>query len=204
MKMDNDNKMIIAHKSDLWTVPNLLTYLRFVLVVPFVILFLNQKYLLSAICIGLSGISDCLDGFFARKLNQVTQLGKLLDPIADKVTLISVMLCMAFYAPNVIPILVVLIAKDVAMLIGGISLLKRKITPPAAEWFGKLATIVFYFAVCIIVFMKAVINYENLLLDDILLSVTAVVMLYALYRYAKIYRELIKEDKAKKQNKSKQ
>ena len=202
--MDNDNKMIIAHKSDLWTVPNLLTYLRFVLVVPFVILFLNQKYLLSAICIGLSGISDCLDGFFARKLNQVTQLGKLLDPIADKVTLISVMLCMAFYAPNVIPILVVLIAKDVAMLIGGISLLKRKITPPAAEWFGKLATIVFYFAVCIIVFMKAAINYENLLLDDILLSVTAVVMLYALYRYAKIYRELIKEDKAKKQNKSKQ
>ena len=204
MKMDNDNKMIIAHKSDLWTVPNLLTYLRFVLVVPFVILFLNQKYLLSAICIGLSGISDCLDGFFARKLNQVTQLGKLLDPIADKVTLISVMLCMAFYAPNVIPILVVLIAKDVVMLIGGVSLLKRKITPPAAEWFGKLATIVFYFAVCIIVFMKAAINYENLLLDDILLSVTAVVMLYALYRYAKIYRELIKEDKAKKQNKSKQ
>ena len=204
MKMDNDNKMIIAHKSDLWTVPNLLTYLRFVLVVPFVILFLNQKYLLSAICIGLSGISDCLDGFFARKLNQVTQLGKLLDPIADKVTLISVMLCMAFYAPNVIPNLVVLIAKDVIMLIGGVSLLKRKITPPAAEWFGKLATIVFYFAVCIIVFMKAAINYENLLLDDILLSVTAVVMLYALYRYAKIYRELIKEDKAKKQNKSKQ
>ena len=202
--MDNDNKMIIAHKSDLWTVPNLLTYLRFVLVVPFVILFLSEKYLQSAKCIGLSGISDCLDGFFARKLNQVTQLGKLLDPIADKVTLISVMLCMAFYAPNVIPILVVLIAKDVVMLIGGVSLLKRKITPPAAEWFGKLATIVFYFAVCIIVFMKAVINYENLLLDDILLSVTAVVMLYALYRYAKIYRELIKEDKAKKQNKSKQ
>lgn len=53
------------------------------------------------------------------------------------------MFCMAFYAPNVIPILVVLIAKDVAMLIGGVSLLKRKITPPAAEWFGKLATIVF-------------------------------------------------------------
>ncbi len=50
---------------------------------------------------------------------------------------------MAFYAPNVIPILAVLIAKDVTMLIGGVSLLKRKITPPAAEWFGKLATIVF-------------------------------------------------------------
>ena len=65
--------------------------MRFALVVPFVILFLNEKYLESAICIGLSGISDCLDGFFARKLNQVTQLGKLLDPIADKITLISVM-----------------------------------------------------------------------------------------------------------------
>ena len=197
--MDNENKKIIKQKSDLWTVPNILTYLRFALVVPFVILFLHEKYLESAICIGLSGISDCLDGFFARKLNQVTQLGKLLDPIADKITLISVMFCMAFYAPNVIPILVILIAKDVAMLIGGVSLLKRKITPPAAEWFGKLATIVFYFAVCIIVFLKAVINYENLLL-----SITAVVMLYALYRYAKIFMALIKEDKAKKKEKSKQ
>lgn len=202
--MDNENKKIIKQKSDLWTVPNILTYLRFALVVPFVILFFNEKYLESAICIGLSGISDCLDGFFARKLNQVTQLGKLLDPIADKITLISVMFCMAFYAPNVIPILAVLIAKDVAMLIGGVSLLKRKITPPAAEWFGKLATIVFYFAVCIIVFLKAVINYENLLIDDILLSITAVVMLYALYRYAKIFMALIKEDKAKKKEKSKQ
>ena len=95
-------------------------------------------------------------------------------------------------------------AKDVAMLIGGVSLLKRKITTPAAEWFGKLATIVFYFAVCIIVFLKAVINYENLLIDDILLSITAVVMLYALYRYAKIFMALIKEDKAKKKEKSKQ
>lgn len=196
--MDNENKKIITKKSDLWTVPNLLTYLRFVLVVPFVIFFLGENYLLSAICIALSGISDCLDGFFARKLNQVTQLGKILDPIADKVTLISVMLCMAFYAPNVIPILVVLIAKDVVMLLGGVSLLKRKITPPAAEWFGKLATIVFYFAVCIIVFLKAVINYENILIDDILLSITAVVMLYALYRYYKIYRDLIKEDKEEK------
>ena len=164
MKMDNENKKIIKQKSDLWTVPNILTYLRFALVVPFVILFLNEKYLESAICIGLSGISDCLDGFFARKLNQVTQLGKLLDPIADKITLISVMFCMAFYAPNVIPILVVLIAKDVAMLIGGVSLLKRKITPPAAEWFGKLATIVFYFAVCIICLLYTSAKHLNAML----------------------------------------
>ena len=50
--MDNENKKIIKQKSDLWTVPNILTYLRFALVVPFVILFLNEKYLESAICIG--------------------------------------------------------------------------------------------------------------------------------------------------------
>lgn len=202
--MDNENKKIITQKSDLWTVPNLLTYLRFVLVIPFVILFLNEKYLLSAICIGLSGISDCLDGFFARRLNQVTQLGKILDPIADKITLISVMFCMVFYAPNVIPILIVLIAKDVIMLMGGVSLLRRRITPPAAEWFGKLATIVFYFAVCIIIFLKAVVNYENILIDDILLSITAVAMLYALYRYSKIYKALIKEYNEKNKAKIKQ
>lgn len=195
---------IIEKKADLWTIPNLLTYLRFVLVIPFVIFFLSEQYIPATLCIIMSGISDCLDGYFARRLNQVTQLGKLLDPIADKITLISVTFCMAFYAPNVIPILAVLIAKDVIMLIGGLRLIKKKITPPAAEWFGKLATIVFYFAVCIIVFLKAVFNCENILVDDALLSITAVAMLYALYRYAKIYKDLIDEDKSQKNIKNKQ
>ena len=191
--MENDNKNQDFNKADIFTVPNILTYLRIVLIAPFVAFFLMEEYGYAVVCIVLSGLSDCFDGLLARKLNQVTDLGKILDPIADKLTLIAVMICMVVYAPNVMPILIVLIIKDFAMLLGGCNLLKMGIAPPAAEWYGKVATIVFYFSVSIIVFLKAVIDFESLTLDIILLSLTSVMMVYALYRYAKTYRRLVRE-----------
>lgn len=191
--MENDNKNQNFNKADIFTVPNILTYLRIVLIAPFVAFFLMEEYGYAVVCIVLSGLSDCFDGLLARKLNQVTDLGKILDPIADKLTLFAVMICMVVYAPNVMPILIVLIIKDFAMLLGGCNLLKMGIAPPAAEWYGKVATIVFYFSVSIIVFLKAVIDFESLTLDIILLSLTSVMMVYALYRYAKTYRRLVRE-----------
>ena len=81
-------------KRDLVTIPNILTYIRFLLVAPFMYFFLKERYLLAGLMIGLSGLSDCFDGMIARHFDQVTPLGKILDPIADKVTLIAVAVCM--------------------------------------------------------------------------------------------------------------
>lgn len=111
--------------SDLVTIPNIITYVRFVLIIPFVYFFLAEQYIYAAICIGLSGLSDCFDGMAARKLNQVTPLGKILDPIADKVTLFAVVICMVIYVPMVLPILVTLLVKDLLMLLGGADLIKK-------------------------------------------------------------------------------
>lgn len=193
-KKNNDNREIWEFQiSDLFTIPNLLTYVRFVLIVPFAYFFLEENYLPAVICIGLSGLSDCFDGMAARKLNQVTSLGKILDPIADKVTLLVVVVCMVILVPMVLPVLIVLLLKDVLMLLGGTDLINKGITPPAAKWYGKVGTVVFYVSVCIIVFLKAVLSYENIALDLTLLSVTALTMVFALYQYGKIYLELIKE-----------
>ncbi len=183
--------------SDLFTIPNILTYIRFILIIPFAYCFVKEYFLQAAIIIALSGLSDCFDGFAARKLNQVTPLGKILDPIADKFTLIVVVLCMVIYVPVVLPVLITLLLKDVLMLLGGADLIKKGITPPAAGWYGKLGTIVFYFSVCVIVFLKAVINYENFAIDLALLSITAVTMLFALWQYGKIYFQLIREYNSK-------
>ena len=120
---------------DLVTVPNLITYLRFLLVPPFVYFFLKENYIAAGIVIGLSGLSDCFDGLLARKLHQVTSLGKILDPIADKVTLIAVAVCMVVYLPAIMPIMLVLMAKEFLMLLGGFILLLRKMTPPPANIF---------------------------------------------------------------------
>ncbi len=181
--------------SDFFTIPNLLTYLRIILIVPFVIYFLKQKYILAMILIGISALSDCCDGFIARKFNQVTDLGKLLDPIADKLTLLAVMVCITIYTPIILPVMIILVAKDIIMLIGGTRLLKKGLTPPAAKWYGKIGTIVFYFSVILIVFLKAVFGYENAVLSLTLLSITALVMIYALVQYYLIYLQLIKGKK---------
>ena len=190
--------------SDLFTVPNFITYFRFILIAPFVYSFLDENYIMSAACIGASGLSDCCDGFFARRLNQVTPLGKILDPIADKLTLFAVAICIVIYMPSTLPLLTLLILKDVLMLLGGMDLVKRGITPPAAKWYGKIGTIVFYFSICIIVLLKAVFEYENMYMDFILIFVTTITMFFALFQYAKIYFSLIKENSRKKLNNEKQ
>lgn len=198
-----DNKGWVNFKiSDLWTVPNILTYCRFILIIPFVYYFLAENYIAAAISVGLSALSDCFDGLIARKFNQVTALGKILDPIADKATLFAVVICMVIYVPTVLPVLIVLVVKDLAMLLGGMVLIKRGIAPSVAKWYGKLGTILFYVSVCLIVFLKAVFDYENFALDFTLLAITAVVMIFALIQYAKIFFDFLKEDKENKKKNS--
>ncbi|MGN1129901.1 MAG: CDP-alcohol phosphatidyltransferase family protein [Ruminococcus sp.] len=183
--------------SQIKTVPNLMTLLRIVLIVPFVFFFINNQLILAAVTIGLSGLTDALDGFFARKFNQITPLGKILDPIADKLTLFAIMVCVTIYTPIIAPVMVVLIVKDVLMLLGGSVLIKKKITPPASKWYGKVGTFVFYISVCLIVFLKAAFNYQNDILSLCLLSVTALIMLFSLVQYAIIFVSLLKENKNK-------
>ena len=182
--------------SDLVTVPNILTYLRFLLVAPFIFFFLNKNYIAAALCIGFSGLSDCLDGFLARKLDQVTSLGKILDPIADKVTLVSVAVCMVIYMPSLLPIMLVMIGKEFLMLLGGLILLIMKIPPPPARWYGKVATVIFYLSVCTIIFLKAAFNITNDMLITVTFIVTAAFMVFALVMYAAL---IVKQIKAEKQ-----
>lgn len=198
--MDNNEKWSFTPK-DLITIPNILTYIRIILIVPFVYFFLKENYIPAVICIGVSGLTDCFDGMIARRFNQVTSLGKILDPIADKFTLLAVVICMVIYVPFVLPVLVVLLLKDVLMLLGGMDLINKGITPPAAKWYGKVGTVVFYLSVFAIIFLKAAFQFENFALDVSLLSVTAITMLFALYQYGKIYFHLIREHNSKEKSK---
>ena len=153
---------------EILTIPNIISFIRILLIVPFIIFFILGEYLVAFSFIVLSGISDCLDGFLARKLNQISELGKLIDPVADKLTLVAVVICLGVLIPQIMPIVIVLVCKDVLMLIGGFYLLKKGITPPSAKWYGKVATIVFYASVVTIVFFRGFLEYEIYLLTIIL------------------------------------
>lgn len=189
--------------SDLVTIPNILTYMRLILVVPFVYFFVKgvqgeqNYYIAAAVCVGISGLTDCFDGMLARKLNQETSLGRILDPLADKITLIAVAVCMVIYIPALLPLMLILMVKDFIMLVCGFVLLLKKIPLPASRWYGKMATVVFYISVSIIIFLKAVYQYENPVLITTLFCVTTAVMLFAIFNYSKMFFDLLKENKNK-------
>lgn len=175
---------------DIKTIPNILSLFRIALIIPFVIFFLRSNYIAAAVFIILSGVTDALDGFVARKFNQITDLGKMLDPLADKLTLIAIMICIVILFPIVLPVVAILIVKDIVMMIGASVLLKSDIKPPAARWYGKIGTVMFYISVALIVFLKAAFNYENPILSLVLLGATAAMMIFALIEYFLIFIKL--------------
>ena len=180
----------------IFTIPNILSYMRILLIGPFMHLFLKSRYELAAIVIIISGLTDCIDGFLARKLNQITQLGKMIDPVADKLTLLAVAVCLSVMKPIIFPVVAILALKDILMLVGASLLLKKHIMPVAAAWYGKLGTICFYVSIAAIVTFELVLKFENFtVISFIMLSITTIIMLYSLIRYYLIFKNLLKNAK---------
>ncbi len=182
-------------KNDLLTVPNFLSVIRIILIWPFVVSVVRNEYVWAGIILAVSGLSDLFDGITARKFNQVTRLGKMLDPAADKLTLMAVMICVGMKFPKIYPFMILLISKEVIMLMASVFLLGRKKTPTSAKWFGKAATVVFYISVLVIIGLKAMFGIDNGTVDITLMVITAGFMLYAMWRYFKIFVSMIKSDR---------
>ena len=125
-------------------IPNILSIFRMCLVPVFVLVFFSgHEYALSyaAGIYFLAGATDVLDGFIARRFNLITKLGKILDPLADKLMTITVFICITIR--GIIPwwLIVLLFAKDLLMIIGGIKLYREVSGVFAANIFGKATTV---------------------------------------------------------------
>lgn len=138
--------------TNVWTVPNLLSFIRILIVPLFAVLFYKGQLIWAVVVLAISGLSDFFDGKIARRFNQVSELGKILDPIADKLTqaTIAIMLFITFFnAENrtlhlFAWVFLLFILKEMVMLIGGAIMIGFGIHPGAAEIFGKVATMAFY------------------------------------------------------------
>ncbi|MEZ3421445.1 MAG: CDP-alcohol phosphatidyltransferase family protein [Eubacterium sp.] len=127
------------------TIPNLLSVIRIMLIPVFAVLFLQEHYIIAIAVIIFAELTDLFDGMIARKFNQVSALGKILDPIADKLSQISIVIVLIIkYWNNAIKYLFMFfIVKEIVMLIGGALLISKGLRPVAAEMWGKVATTVF-------------------------------------------------------------
>lgn len=174
-------------------IPNALTVLRMILIIPFVIFYVNKQYIPAVVVLIISGITDALDGFVARHFNQFTELGKMLDPLSDKLTQGSVALCLAIQYPILLPFFLVFIIKEVGMVIAALVLIKKRKKPCGSKWYGKIATILFYISFVTIVAMR-IWDIDNMTLTVVLLSITAFFMIYALIRYFVIFLSILRSD----------
>ena len=147
--------MYLIKKEDWFTIPNILSYLRILMIPLYVYLYLQansvREYYLAAGVLVLSGMTDALDGWLARKLNQITNLGKALDPFADKLTQIAVVGAMSWKKPYILPLLILFVLKELYLLLNNLILMKKNIVMDGAMWFGKLATLIFYLIMFILV-----------------------------------------------------
>ncbi len=193
--MSNETKNEVISK-DLMTIPNLLSFIRILLITPFVAFFIERMYVAAAITVGISGLSDVLDGFIARKFHQESELGKVIDPLADKLTLIAVGVCLIFIEPYVLPLMIIMVLKDILMIIGGTMIINKGVIPPKSSWYGKASTFMFYISVGMVVLM-AIFNYQNETLSLAVLGVTAGMMIFSLVNYAIIFFRIQKQLKKK-------
>ena len=149
------------------TVPNLLTVFRMVLIPVFVSLLFYQRFLLALGIFILAGITDGLDGLLARRFNQKSQLGTILDPIADKLMLVTsfVVLSMRSVFPQPLPshlpvpfwVTVAVISRDVFILVGAAAInIVTGFRGFRPSMLGKINTVVQIFAIAIIIFAASV------------------------------------------------
>ncbi len=134
-------------------IPNILTIFRFILI-PFIVLNLvYDSYIAAFIIFTISGLTDILDGFIARKFNFITNFGKLIDPLADKCTQIITLGTLAI--KDIIPmwIIIIVVLKEFIM-VAGASFLYGKELVVSSRWYGKLATVLFYIAIVCSLFIK--------------------------------------------------
>lgn len=127
------------------TIPNLLTGLRIALIPVFIWLYSFQDdYDMAALVLLISGLTDILDGTIARKFNMISDLGKILDPIADKLTQAALLVCLSSRYPLMIVIFALMIAKESLMTWSGYQVVKKTGIVLGAQWHGKAATVLLY------------------------------------------------------------
>ena len=140
-----------------------------------------------------TAFSDTMDGYIARRFHQITQLGKILDPAADKLTLAAVIVSLWLTRPNWWPLYTLFILKEFLMLLGGLRLHRKQVKIEGAKWFGKLSTIMFYVIMIIIVAMPQLQDRTILTM----LLVLLVFMLFSLLRYGMLFCHMLKNSTKK-------
>ena len=173
--------------SNVWTIPNVLTIIRIILIPVFVVLFFKGEKIAALCVFCAASLTDMLDGYLARKLNQITDFGKLFDPLADKLMVLTAMVCQTFWGPLPLVAVIIVALKELVMVLGGVFMLSRDVVV-YSNYFGKAAQVGFIASLILSFFHERFVEGNVMLWgmtpDIILLWITVTLAVVAMVIYA--------------------
>ena len=181
-------------KKEVFSIPNLLSYLRLALIPVICAMYKKQEYFITAILVVISGLTDLLDGYIARHFDMITDLGKVVDPVADKLTQFALVLLLQDRYPWFLSLVLLLVVKELFMGVMGLIVVHNQKQVHSAIWCGKLSTMVFYCVMILLLFFPNLSEFTA----EALAILCASAMLLSLIVYAVYYVKLIKTSKKAK------
>ena len=173
-------------------IPNVLSVIRLLMIPIFVYVYMSDIENRTYISLGiyaLAWFTDVLDGYLARRNNWITEVGKILDPLADKLMQFVAVICLVITGKLSYPVVIVVFFKELLMLIGATLVARKKKAVAPSNWFGKLATFVLFVAVSVLIMVEspdgALVMAMNIL---IVASEIFALVMYAM-KFIEIFRE---------------
>lgn len=180
-------------KREIFSIPNLMGYFRILLIPVFSWMYCTADstgdYYAAAVVVGVSGLTDMFDGKIARRFNMITELGKFIDPLADKLTQAALLLCLAVRYPLMRAVLALFVIKEGFMLAMGALLLPRGRKLDGAMWFGKVCTAVLYAVLFLLLLLPGI----GTAAANVLIGICGVFLLFSFGMYIPVFRRMWKE-----------
>ena len=174
-------------KKDIFTIPNLLSLFRLILIPVYVAIYLNAEetsdYYLAAGILAVSCLTDLIDGKVARHFNMISNLGKLLDPVADKLTQFALIMCLTAKYPVLWFLVGLFVIKESFQLIAGGIRYRKGSMLKGALLSGKICTTILFLSLIVMVMLPNL----NVSVVNIIVVVDALFMLIAFVDYILAY-----------------
>ncbi len=174
-------------KQEIFSIPNLLSLFRLILIPVYVVIYLNaqteKEYFLAAAILSVSCLTDMIDGKIARRFNMITTVGKVLDPIADKATQFTMIICLAIRHPVLNYLIALFVVKELFQLIAGIFRLRKGMILKGALITGKVSTTVLFISLILMVLIPTLSDTAI----NIIVGIDAAFLIVAFVDYALAY-----------------
>lgn len=175
-------------KKDIWTIPNILSFFRILLIPLMVWCYLRVENPWATVgVIVLSGITDVADGFIARRFNMISDFGKFIDPVADKLTQVAMAGCLLMRYPLMWLLFLLMVVRESCLFIWGYLAIRENNYMSGAKWYGKVSTVVVY-AMMFFLFLLP----EMPTVANVMTVICAVVVGGSMILYGKYYYDLFK------------